>query len=115
MHAARCAEQSNPIVRGPEYFAARAHVAQRDSLDRFGTGHPSERCCKLCGRPTFDILDRYQSAAGEPYCSKEHHDAHKTGTQCAVQPVPLNVDDGSHSVRGYEPEANEPEPEVEKG
>ncbi len=53
------------VANGP-----RAHIAHRDPLARYGTGHPSEEPCIICGRPTFDIIDRYQTADRRPLCSK---------------------------------------------
>lgn len=60
----------------------RAHISNADSLERFGTGHPSEQCCKQCGRPTFDRLDRWQNAKGEPFCDQSCHDAHEGLFRC---------------------------------
>lgn len=99
------------MVFGVEREVPRVHIGHRDSLERFGTGHPSERCCKLCGRPTFDKPDSYQDAAGQPYCSKEHHDAHKTQTHCAVTQggVPVVIT-GPKTVAPLK-SAYEPEPE----
>lgn len=67
----------NPFAPGGVYSKEPlAHVAHRDSLSRYGTGHPSERCCKRCGRPTFDRIDAYRNTAGEPFCNKACCDSH---------------------------------------
>lgn len=94
------------------------HVGHRDSLSRYGTGHPSERCCKTCGRPTFDKLDAYRGAAGEPYCSKGCYDLRPmeigeltpAGQETArLRETTDYVGPGEPKIRTYERDPMEPE------
>lgn len=87
MHAARCAEV------GVMPSGARVHISHRDSLERFGTGHPSEESCVVCGRPTFDILDRYQTADRKPVCGKACFD------RVLAAPVGVYAGDGHPALR----------------
>ncbi len=75
----------------PNPIPARAHMQPHDSLSRSGTGHPSERCCKRCGRPTFDLITAYQSAKGEAYCSRECYEARAEAIACGERMPPAGA------------------------
>jgi hypothetical protein len=47
---------------------AYAHVAHRDSLERYGTGHPVELPCAACRRPSWDKAAAI-TVDGKTYCS----------------------------------------------
>ncbi len=71
----------------------RIHLGHPDSLQRFGTGHPSEQPCIMCGRPTYDIIDRYQTAGGRPLCSKACFDRVLAAPAGAYEPEPEGAEE----------------------
>lgn len=91
-----------------------AHVAHRDSLSRYGTGHASEMPCAACGKPSWDKQTAL-TVNGKRYCSAACSETIDTTAPVGVyegdghpaarmRETTDYVGPGEPKVRTYEPE-----------